>query len=446
MAGSVSSATSGTSGLDVGATVDQLMYVERAPERLLQAKQADLQNQTTALTSLQTQMKTLSTNINSLKDITGVFGNKTTSSSDYTIMTATADSSAVSATHVVTVANLASTGSIYSDSLATADTTFANGTLSFSIAGGAAVNVVLDDTNHTLQKAAEYINSRNLGVTANIVTDSKGARLALVSTKSGDAGDIDILSSPAGLAFHQGTEGKNANFTMDGVPASSATNTVTGIISGVTLQLAGFSASKEVKLTVAADTNAIKGAINSFVSTYNSLVTNINNQFTVDKTSGAVGVLAGDSTLRDVQAQLLGMTSFALPEGSQSAVTCLASLGIRMANDGTLTVTASDMDNALTAHFDDVQSFLQGTDGFARIFSDKLQDITDSTDGSIAIDLVGLKSISQGVTDSVNQFEVRMAERQKQLTDEYTRIDTMLRAFTTTQASITAQLASLRTS
>ena len=73
--------------------------------------------------------------------------------------------------------------------------------------------------------------------------------------------------------------------TIDGVPFSSASNTVTGAIQGVTLNLVSQSPPAiRCQLTVGPDQNQITGAINNFVSAYNTVVSTINTQYVVDPT------------------------------------------------------------------------------------------------------------------------------------------------------------------
>jgi len=69
--------------------------------------------------------------------------------------------------------------------------------------------------------------------------------------------------------------------------------------------------------------------------------------------------------------------------------------------------------------------------------------MTDSTRSPVVLDLNGMDATSRQLTRSIADFEVLMTTKQKQLTDEYTRIDVMLRQFSSTQQSISSQLASL---
>jgi len=53
------------------------------------------------------------------------------------------------------------------------------------VGSNAAASVTVDSTNNTLSQLAETINSQNIGVSASVIQDSNGYRLALVSTASG---------------------------------------------------------------------------------------------------------------------------------------------------------------------------------------------------------------------------------------------------------------------
>src|SRR5215470_4363987 len=115
------SATQGT-GIDVTSVVDQILYAERAPERLWQQQQAQLSTQATALSSLNTSLLALNDKTNALKDLFGALTAKSVQSSDSSALTAQATSSAMSGVHDIHVTNLAATSSYYTDPLANGST------------------------------------------------------------------------------------------------------------------------------------------------------------------------------------------------------------------------------------------------------------------------------------------------------------------------------------
>lgn len=437
------SSSSSGNGIDVGATVDQLIYAEQAPERLLQNQQSALTAQSTALRGLNSSLATLEGSVNDLKDLTGAFGSLTAQSSNDVILTATADSTAATGRHTVAISQLATVASQYSDTLDSAGSTFTPGTLQFRIGSGSLQTVTFDSSHNTLTSAATYINSLKLGVTASVVSDAQGSRLTLVSNTSGAAGDLTVSASPTGLGFHVGVAGQNAKLTVDGVPIQSATNQVSGGLKGVTLNLTGTTSDIPVTLTVAADTARASAAINSMVTAYNSIINNINAQFTYNQTTGTAGTLAGDSSVRSVQSSLLSAMSFKLKDGNTYQT--LRSLGIQMRDDGTLTVDDSQLSAALQNSPDAVEKFFQGSasNGFANTLSTQLMSLTDPTQGPLNVDANGIDNTVSSIKDQIDQFEVRIAMRRQILTDEYTKIDTELRQLPLLQQQISAQLGSL---
>ena len=119
---------------------------------------------------------------------------------------------------------------------------------------GHANTVTIDNTNNTLDGLAAAITSLNIGVTASVINDASGARLAIVSNTSGAANDLTIANVSSGLTFTKGATGTNASLTVDGVPISSATNSISNTVAGLTLNLAGADPNTQVQIAVAPDT------------------------------------------------------------------------------------------------------------------------------------------------------------------------------------------------
>ena len=76
-------------------------------------------------------------------------------------------------------------------------------------------------------------------------------------------------------------EGKNAEYSVDGVAGTSASNTVTNAIAGVTLTLGGLTTTGPVTIDVqapGASVSAVEAQVQSFVKLYNSTVEAIQKQ------------------------------------------------------------------------------------------------------------------------------------------------------------------------
>lgn len=419
-----------------------MVEAERAPERIWQTQQLKLQAQAAALTQLNANLNGLESRMNDLKDFTGAFAAYTATSSDDSLVSATATSGASAGQHTIVVEQLATAASFYSNTLASGSSTITDGSLSIKVGAADAVNLTIDSTNNTLDKLAAAINAKGLNVQANVVTDAKGARLVIAGTKSGAANSVTVSTSS--LTFTEASKAENAKLTVDGVPIESATNAVSGALNGVTLDLQSAEPNKTITLAVKQDTARVSQAINSFVSSFNTMITAINTQFAYNQASGTAGTLSGDSSVRGVQQSLLQQTSY-------SSKTCgnigsLASVGITMNDDGTLTVDSNKLDAALHSDFENVKKFFQGdgTTGFAVQFSNVLGNLTDSTDGPLVVDLRGNTQTQKTLTEQINDFEVQVEFKRQQWLDQFSRVDAILRQFPLTQSQVTSQLDALK--
>lgn len=433
---------SASNGIDVGSVVDQLMQVQRQPEVLMQSQQTTLQQQTSALKDIQARLSTLQSAADALRDPVGVFDQLATQSGDTSVFRASADSSAGVGTHTVVVSRLSSVSTEHSKLLSSASDSFTvDSSFDLKVGTGSAVTVKFDKTHSTLGSAADYINSLKIGVNASVITGANGSQLVLASLTSGTAGQITISNDSTGLNMAQGNAGQNALVTIDGIDVESATDTVTGALPGVTLNLVSSAPGRTIALQTYRDTGAVSAAVQNYVSAYNSAISAINSQFAYNQTSKTSGVLASDTTVRNLQQQLFSMVSRTAGSGS---ITAFGQLGVTMSNDGTLSVDSGKLSSALSINFSDVQSFFQdSTTGFAVQAGSDLDQMTDSTRSPVAVDLQGIDATSRELTSSIADFEVLMTAKQKQLTDEYTRVDVMLRQFSSTQQSVSTQLASL---
>ncbi len=444
--GNVNDAFSGkTSGIDVGTIVDELMEVERQPETVWQNEQSTISSQVSALTTMNTQLSTVATDVDNLKDILGAFSQMSTGSSDDALVSASADNTAVAGTHTVVVSNLATTSSSYSDyipsgsSLAGAEIDIKYGSDPSNPVKTDTIDIPSSDT--TLQQAVSTINAGGYGVTASVVTDSTGSRLVLASNTSGANGNLTVSSSASNFTSAAGVDAK---LTVDGVPVDSATNTVTGAIAGVTLSLGSADPNTSVLISVQPDTTTASTAIQTFVNDYNALMGSINSQYTLDS-NGNEGVLASDSMLRTLQSQLLGLVSTSTSAAGQYVN--LQSMGIEMQDDGTLQIDSTALSTALSSNYSDVQSFFQSTSpvGWGQTVSTQLQQMTDPTEGLISADISGLNQTNSSLTDEINDFEVRMTATQQQLTTQYDNLNTLLEEYPMQMQQVAAQLGSLPT-
>jgi len=353
---SFGSPTSGA-GFDVSSTVAEIVGNLQNVETPWKTQLTALESQDTAISSLGTLFSNLSNDMSSLTDFQGILAQKEGSSSDTSVLELTAaSSSATAGTHTVVVNNLAQTSSGYLDSITNASDALSgsmtiqlgNGTTETVVIGAApaqpAANTIYTGSgNDTLANIASAINSANLGLTANVLADSSGSRLSLVSGSSGQAGQLTVTSAladaniatgsnPTGaLKYNVGVNGQDASLTIDGVPLTSASNTVSNLIPGVTFQLLAPSAEEsgntleQVQVVIASDNSGVESTVNQFVTDYNSLISAINTQEGQDS-SGNAEPLFGSPTLSLLQQELLGGFNTLSPNGYIDPVSSAADL------------------------------------------------------------------------------------------------------------------------
>jgi flagellar hook-associated protein 2 len=311
-----------------------------------------------------------------------------------------------------------------------------DGTLSANVAG--AVTGGKEIISEGLSDKGVTVTTNDAVLGAMSATAGASTPLGLVASAGSDANGTNLMitgssaftiNEPA-FGFTQATVAADASLTVDGVPHQSASNIVTGAISGVTLDLLGATAGSPITLTVASDTTQLSTAINQFVTDYNTALGLVNKQFSMDSTTGAQGVLASDPTLRSLQNALEQAVSYVnTPATGTTTVSTLTDLGITVGNDGILTVDSSALSAALTNNASDVQSFFEGTslNGFSNSMYSALNTYTNAANGAFKVDLSNISTENTDLTTQINTFEsTYIAAQTTLLTAEYSAAEVAL--------------------
>ena len=446
------SATSGQ-GFDVAATVNQIVTNLQKVEAPWKDQLTSLQNKDTALSSLGTQISTLSTDLQKLTDFSGTLASKTGSSSDTNVLELTSASpAAVAGTHTISVLNLSQTSSAASDAVGSTDVL--TGGITFKVGNGEwkTVNVGDSSTPATLAGLSAAINAAGLGVTANVLLNADDTvRLSLVSETSGAAGQITIADatnypaspttladstkpdSNTGLGLATIQDGKDAAFTVDGVKLTSASNIVSNAIPGVTFQLLSTgtpnadATPESVQVIIANDTSTIETAINTFVTDYNAVIKSVNSQEAKDS-SGNPEPLYGSSVLAQLQQGLQSALGMSFGSGK---INSLVSLGItaNASADGTISLDVDALSSALNNNFSGVVSFFQDSDNFGRTFAEVLDGLGSSKSaGVISLALKEDTSQEKTLNDNISKQEELIAIQKEHLTAELNLANQILQA------------------
>jgi flagellar hook-associated protein 2 len=432
-------------GLDVQTIVQTLTQAAQSTESVYTNEQTLYQNQTSALDNISNLLTSLQLSAQTLQDPAGPLDARVASSSNSNVVTATASNGIPAGSYSVVVNNLASNdtwlfGGQNGNPLATGDTVFGDsGSLTIQV-GTNQLTVPIQASGtggqtNTLNALAAYINSssQNPGVTATVVTDTTGARLALTSNTTGSPGAITISGtattsgSEPGLSYSEITPAAqlNANATIDGITIQPSTNSVTGVIPGVTFNLTGVNTSTSpATVSVSQDTNQASTAINSFVSAYNAVIEAINTQFTYTAGASSQPPLFSDSSLQQIQATLTTDVNYIM--SGNSGINGLSSIGVNLQQDGTLSVDSDTLNAALSSNPAAVQTLFQGPDyvsGLAGQFYNDTNTLNDPVSGAIALDLQGINSQEQDVTQTISEFNANLQQQEQIWTAEYSQVN-----------------------
>ena len=428
---------SSSSGIDVASAVSQALTALAAPEQQWLTEQQNLQTQATGIDKIQSEVSALETSLNALGDPGGALASMSVTSSDPSVVSASAAPGTASGSHVVIVNSIASASSSYSNAVASSSTQLPSGSFTLQVGSGTPTTIQIGNGVNTLDDLAASINGQGLGVTASVVNDSTGARLAIVSNNTGSANAFTITGA-SGLTFTQASAGADANLSVDGIPIDSASNTITGAVNGLTLNLLGAAPGGQINVTIAPDTNAASQAIATFVGAYNTAIGDVNSQYMVGA-DNREGALSGDSSVQMLQSMLLSAASYT---GGGNGVSTLADLGITMNNDGTLTLDSATLTNTVQNNFGAVRNFLQGasSNGFVTSLNNQLNTLTDPTSGAFTVDLQSITNENKDLQGQINNFQTYLDAQKILLTAEYSQADITLQEIPQLEAQINAEL------
>jgi flagellar hook-associated protein 2 len=407
-------------GFDVAATVTQIVTTLQGAETPYKTQLTALQAQDTAISSLGGLLSTLSTDLQGLTDPTGVLAGKQGSSSDTnTLALTTATSQATAGSHTITVGQLAQNSTYYSAAISSSD--LLSGSIQLQIGSQAAKTIAVSAApNNTLSGLAAAINQAGAGVAASVITDASGSRLSLVSTTSGAAGQISVnatnlqdTSSGSPVSFTAGQPGQDATLVVDGIPLSSASNTVSNVIPGVTFQLLNTTTtSSPVQVQITNDTGTAASAVSTFVKDYNAVVNALNAQEGKDS-SGNPEPLFGNPIISALQQQL----SSAITTQQSSGIRTAFDLGMQLNGDGTLTLNTDTLTQAMNSQYGNVQNFFQSAGGFGMTMMTAVNNSGSTASlGTLHLAAQSNASIEANLNNSIANLESSIATQKTQLT------------------------------
>ena len=459
------------SGIDTTSLVSSLVSAQYATQDAALTSKADtLTSQISAVASLKSGITTFSTALNTLVKGGTLTTQPVSSNSDVLSATALPGAKLAGLSSSITVSQLAAAQTAVTTT-AIADHTAAIGTgtltltlgtatynadgtamTGFTAGSGSPVAIDLSDANDSLDGIAAAINAKKAGVTASVITDADGSAylslkgttgsaqaftLQATSDASGNLAQFNVGAGAAGTTL--ASVAQNARLKVDGVSVERTSNTISDLVTGVKLQLAGVS-TVPVALTSTTPTDALSSAVTDFVDAYNEVLTNLTTQ-----TDPVNGVLKSDTAAAALLASLKKMTLTNLVPGAATGTpTTLAAIGVGTNKDGTLSVDADTLTSALSTSPQSVESMFayssDASSGLSALLSSLTLGATSTTYG-LGASTLNYTAAESTISDEQSTVADQKTAMSTRLTQQFASMQSRLSAYKSTQTFLTNQIA-----
>lgn len=365
--GSISLGAGSTTGFDFQAMIDVILEAERIPIKKLEQKISSFQKTKNSFNELKGLLEGFSKTMEELDSVDTFSARKASLSDEEAPFSVAAGNTATVGNHDIEITQLAQAHRVRSETMVDRySPVVSDGTITIQAGGHEAITVDVSAAagNNSLRAIADSINEADEGVTASIVEDGTGSILVLRAEDTGTAHGLTI-SDDTNLdldeAANQLQAAQNAQLTVDGIAIESQSNHITSALQGVTLDLTGTTDSA-VTLTVEADTEKVKEALNQFVDAYNEVNTYFDEQFATPEFRKASSV-AGSSLVRNIQSNLQRMITGSVTGIADGKLDSLAEIGIMVADGtGRLEFDASHFDDLVEdGRFEEVEAVLRSS-------------------------------------------------------------------------------------
>jgi flagellar hook-associated protein 2 len=419
-----------SSGIDTAQIIEALVNAERVPITHLTTQQTKLQAQQTVLRSLQTSLQSLSFTV-----------------ADFALPSLFETSQAVSSSEPLRVGAVATAGAGVGGYQVEVTQLANSAQRTFAFESPAAEETITVDGQEFTVKAGmtakELAGKINANGTATVFAAAINAETLVFSNReTGSTGGEFIQVEGASLTEKAGTakEGKNAEYSVDGVAGTARTNTVTEAIAGVTLSFQGVTTtSGPVTIDVAApgpNTKVIEEKVQAFVTQYNATLEALHKQLTTKPVAGAqkteefeTGSLFSDTELSSLIAHMRS-TMFDSVAGLPAELSSPFQIGLgpgaptgstasQASVEGLIKLEPAKLASAVAENPEGVEKMLQG-------WAKNLQGVINNASapgGTLEAKINGdEENVTQLKTRIAHMNEV-LAERQQRLVAQYARLE-----------------------
>lgn len=298
----------------------------------------------------------------------------------------------------------------------------------------------------SLNDLVSQINADSRLATASVLNDGNPVnpmRLQLTSSASGLAGELLVDGASLGLDLTTLSRAQDARVVVGsgqgGILITSASNTLTNVVPGLTINLTGTS-EEPVEVTVSQDIESLVSTISGLVSSYNSAIDRMNQLSSYNTETEERGILLGDGTLLTLESRLSRLVT----RRAEGTLNFLSQVGLRL-ESGKLVFDEQKFRDAVAADPAAVSElFTDPADGLAAWMETQLKAITD-TSGLIDRREESLQKQKDLLSGRVDQMNELLDLKRARLMRQFAAMEQALSELQAQQSALT-QLSALSSS
>ena len=413
--------------IDTTQLVSQLVQAAALPQTNLKNQLAIQQSIVSAYQGVSSKLTAMQTAAQALTDQTAWLATAATSSSSSVVASSTSSAQTGSTTFDVLKLAAAQISTVAADSSGNVIGTPASG---LTITGSDNVAHQIVPVSGSAADVASAINSANVGVRATVVNTDTGTVLQLAATSTGSAGAFTAtgFTNPAQTVVSAQDAQIGVGSGPGSYTVSSATNTFTGVIPGVTFTVSAPATG--VTISVSNDEKSISDKVQALVDAANAS----SQQITSTSTNGAI--LQGNLDVQTIQGQI----SSAVSNGTLTGGT-LHTYGIDIDKNGQLSFDAAAFAQAYAADPAGTKSAISAS--FATALNGAASQGIDPVSGSITNAVKSANDQETKLNSAITSWNDRLALIQQNLQAKFTAMETALAKLQSQQTYLNSALKSI---
>lgn len=292
---------------------------------------------------------------------------------------------------------------------------------------------------NNLNGLAQAINSADAGVAATVTGGAGSYSLSIAASGGATTIELNDLQNPTDL-ISDTNQGSNAQFQINGIPNPivESTNNISDVIPGVSFTLLGTtSGSQSVTLSLAPSSSQLGSALKSFVTDYNTLITDVTAQ-----QGQAAGPLGGNLIINQISEAMQNLVMYFSPTGN-STIHSLSDLGVTFNDTGQMSFSSSTFNALSDTQISDAYKFLGSSNsGFAALASNFTQ-LSDPTTGAMEMQISGYENEVTSLQDQITTAEAYVTQVQQTATQQVEAADALVAELQQQQTDVDASIQSV---